>query len=117
MTFEKNALESYKNIMGDEYIEFAKDLIDTFLESSPNTLDQLKDAMKNNDSKTFVRAAHSFKSNAKTFGANDLADIAFDLEKRGNLGDLTNVADKLVKLEIEYQKFLHELEVYKNELK
>ena len=116
MTFEKKALESYKNIMGDEYNEIAKELIDTFLESSPNILDQLKSALENNDPKTFERVAHSLKSNARTFGANDLADIAFDLEKSGNSGDITNLGEKVNKLEIEFRKFEFELREFRNEL-
>jgi HPt (histidine-containing phosphotransfer) domain-containing protein len=63
--------------------EFAKELVDTFLEEAPAMLAQLRAARTASDAEGYRRAAHSLKSNANTFGAYDLAGKARDIELGG----------------------------------
>ena len=65
--------------------DFARELVDTFLEEAPAMLGDLREAMASNDADKFRRAAHSLKSNSLTFGALALGAMARELE-------LTNVA-------------------------
>jgi len=116
MTIDKATLEQYRDIMGDEYSEFALDIIDTFLESSPKTIIELRKAFKDQDAKSFERAAHTLKSNANLFGANKLSEIALDLENLGKSGETNNAAKRINELLAEYTKVIEELNDFRNEL-
>jgi len=63
--------------------DFARELVDTFLEEAPAMLDDLRDALATSDADRFRRAAHSLKSNANTFGALTLGAMARELEQGG----------------------------------
>ena len=82
-----------KDATGDE---FAAELVNTFLDEAPGMIADLKAAIAASDADGYRRAAHSIKSNANTFGATDLADLAKAAELGGLPGadDLTD-ADRL----------------------
>ena len=69
--------------------EFARELVDTFLEEAPGMLRQLRAALAGLDTVGYRRAAHSLKSNCNTFGALTLALMARDAELDGFSGDAT----------------------------
>jgi histidine phosphotransfer protein HptB len=60
--------------------EFVSDLVDAFREEAPQLLAQLRSALAAQSGDGFRRAAHSLKSNATTFGALPLAELARALE-------------------------------------
>jgi len=60
--------------------EFAAELAQTFAEDAPSMLATLRQSRSAGDAVAFRRAAHSLKSNAKTFGALSLAELARVLE-------------------------------------
>lgn len=68
--------------------DFIVELIDTFLEDLPSQVAQLKDALAAQDADSFRRAAHTLKSNAATFGAHRLTDLARELETMGRENNL-----------------------------
>ena len=63
--------------------EFVVSLVETFFEEAPPMLAELRDAFDKRDADRFRRAAHSLKSNTKTFGALKLADMSLVLEREG----------------------------------
>ena len=63
--------------------EFAAELMDTFLDEAPSMIAELRNARTEGDNERFQRAAHSLKSNANTFGAVTLANLARKLELQG----------------------------------
>ena len=63
--------------------EFARELVDTFLEEAPTMLADLRQSLAGGRADAFRRAAHSLKSNASTFGAQTLAAMARELELQG----------------------------------
>jgi HPt (histidine-containing phosphotransfer) domain-containing protein len=69
--------------------DFVRELIDTFLDEAPGMFGELRAAHAAQNAERFRRAAHSLKSNGKTFGALDLAQAARALE----LGGLPGVND------------------------
>ena len=75
--------------------EFINELIDTFLEDAPKLLAEMKTALAAADADSFRRAAHSLKSNAATFGAGSLADLAKELESLGRGNRLTETGARL----------------------
>jgi HPt (histidine-containing phosphotransfer) domain-containing protein len=63
--------------------DFVAELVDTFLEEAPRMLDELRSSAVAGRAEVFRRAAHSLKSNANTFGATTLGEMARDLELNG----------------------------------
>jgi HPt (histidine-containing phosphotransfer) domain-containing protein len=63
--------------------EFVGELVGTFLEEAPQMLAELRAAQAAASADGFRRAAHSIKSNANTFGALRLGEMARELELRG----------------------------------
>ena len=68
--------------------DFIIELINTFLEDTPAQMATMKNALATKDVDAFRRAAHSIKSNAATFGAMDLANLARELEMLGRENNL-----------------------------
>lgn len=68
--------------------DFIVELIDTLVEDLPSQVAQLKDALAAQDADSFRRAAHTLKSNAATFGAHRLTDLARELETMGRENNL-----------------------------
>ncbi|MEA3349803.1 MAG: Hpt domain-containing protein [Chloroflexota bacterium] len=98
MTFNPKALDEYRSLLGDDFIPFFEELIDTYLQNTPNLLQSLQDALDGNDIELFTRSAHSLKSNSRTFGADGFADMAFVLEEIGNSGNLEDADENLAAL-------------------
>jgi len=80
--------------------EFVSELIGTFLEEAPQMLGELRAAMAEGSADRFRRAAHSIKSNANTFGALCLGEMARELE----LGGLATDAAPIDALQAEYER-------------
>ena len=88
MAIDPEALDEYREVLGEEFAPFFVDLIDTFFSSGPEYIQNMKNALTNGDDELFTRTAHTLKSNCKTFGAHDFAELAYELEMLGNEKDL-----------------------------
>src|SRR5262245_50565152 len=108
---DKATFDELKLMSGDEFIN---ELIDTFLDDAPKMMHDINTALNANDADSFRRAAHSMKSNAATFGANQLADLAKELESLGRENNLSAVGDKLNVLEAAVQSACDELKGLKS---
>jgi HPt (histidine-containing phosphotransfer) domain-containing protein len=86
------AFDELKQISGAEFIN---ELIDTFLEDAPKMMQEIHEAQATADADAFRRAAHSLKSNAATFGAGGLAELAKELETLGRENRLGDIGDRL----------------------
>lgn len=93
---DKATFDELKQMSGAEFIN---ELIDTFLEDAPKLTAELRAALAANNADSFRRAAHSMKSNAATFGASQLAELAKDLELLGKENRLHETGDRLRALE------------------
>jgi len=87
--------EELKQISGEDVID---ELIQAFLAEAPVMLKDLKSSLAIGDVDAFRRNAHSLKSNAITFGAEELAALAKDLELLARENKLTDVGNKLERL-------------------
>lgn len=88
-TIDRQTFDNLKQMSGEEFIN---ELIDTFLDDAPKLAKEIHDAQ---DADSFRRAAHSLKSNAATFGATRLAELAKGLEMLGRENRLTDAGDQL----------------------
>ena len=71
--------------------DFFKEIVDIFISDYPKLLDDLRAASREGDTATFMRTAHTIKGMLRNFQLEDAAEIAFDLEKKGNAGEITAV--------------------------
>lgn len=101
----QNLLDS---IGGDE--SFLGELIEAYLEDSPNLLAEMHQALASNDSEIFRRAAHSLKSNSANFGAMSLSKMSGELEELAKSGALDKASVKLAQVERDYWKVKEALE-------
>lgn len=100
-----NTFNTLKESTGNDFII---ELINTFLEDMPEQVAQLKIAHAAQDAEVFRRAAHTIKSNAATFGANQLAALARDLEMMGRENNLA-AGNQLQALEEAAEQVMNEL--------
>jgi CheY-like chemotaxis protein len=74
---------------------FVAELIDQFVTDSPALVAAAQKGLEAGDADEVRRAAHTLKSNAATFGANELADRSSRLEAAAKTGDLEDGLDRL----------------------
>jgi HPt (histidine-containing phosphotransfer) domain-containing protein len=94
--------------------EFAAELLDTFIEEGPGMLAELRAARAEGNAERFRRAAHSLKTNGRTFGAVKLTALAREFELKGLDADPTRDVAGLAALEAEYARATAELKVLRN---
>jgi len=90
-----------------------KELIDTFLGEAPRTVGDMREALTTGDRRTFNRCAHSMKSTAATFGANDLSRMCRDLERDSEKAMPSDAAARVSLIESEWERTRAELEAWK----
>jgi HPt (histidine-containing phosphotransfer) domain-containing protein len=95
-SIDRTTFDELRQISGAEFMD---ELIDTFLDDAPGMVRQMKSALETGDADSFRRAAHSMKSNAATFGAGTLAELAKELETLGRENRLAEAGDRLAALE------------------
>ena len=95
--------------------EFVAELVDTFIEEGPGMLAELRAARAEGNAERFRRAAHSLKTNGKTFGAVKLMALAREFELKGLDADPTRDVAGLAALEAEYARAAAELKTLRND--
>ncbi len=94
-TIDPATFAELQDTAGDEFVA---ELVGTFLDEAPQMLAELRTAQADASADSFRRAAHSIKSNANTFGALPLGEMARKLE----LGGLITESAPLDALEAEF---------------
>lgn len=87
--------------------DFVAELVQTFLEDAPALLQTLRQALQSGDEAAFRRAAHTLKSNGNTFGALGLAELARELEQRGQQPLVAGDAELAARLRNLEQAYAH----------
>jgi len=108
---ELSVFDGLKDSVGDDFIG---ELVSTFGEEAPLMIENMRRALSIQDADVFRREAHSMKTNAATFGATALSELAKKLEYLGRENQLDQVGDQLDTLENFYQAARSELEELSN---
>lgn len=95
--------------------DFVGEIIDTFLEDGPDLIEQLKQTLGSSAVDEFRRAAHSMKSNAATFGAQQLSDLAKGLEELAKADNLAGAGNRIQELRSEFALVEQRLEELRSE--
>jgi two-component system sensor histidine kinase/response regulator len=74
---------------------FLKEVVEVFLSDYPRLLNDLHRAFEQSDSDTLMRAAHSLKGMLKNFQAETAAEVAFELEKKGQAESFDGVPEAI----------------------
>ena len=104
----------YAELRDTTSAEFVAELVDTFIEEGPGMLAELRAARTEGNAERFRRAAHSLKSNGRTFGAMKLTALALEFELKGMNADPTRDVAALAALEAEYARAAGELKALRN---
>ncbi len=94
------ALQRLLNVVGGDP-EDLQELLDDFVESVPETIDKMKGASQSGDLAALRIAAHSLKSNARDFGATNLASLCEALEHSCREGTVENPIAAVERIETE----------------
>jgi HPt (histidine-containing phosphotransfer) domain-containing protein len=85
-------------------LELYNELIDLFMDTSVDQIEQLKLAVKNNEADDIRKVAHSIKGAAANLGITLVQQIAFELEKIGYDKNLSEAEDSLNRLMYELER-------------
>lgn len=91
------ALTQLEETVGDR--EFVAELIGDFLAALPAQLTALREACVDGDLEQLHRDAHTLKSNAATFGAEEFARACRELEQAARTGEAAEVQEAVARVE------------------
>jgi HPt (histidine-containing phosphotransfer) domain-containing protein len=89
---------------------FVRELISTFLNDAPGLVGTLRSSLEQHDLEELRRAAHTLKSNGRTFGATTLATLSEELERSAQTGALEDASELVSRTEREYARVEDALE-------
>ena len=101
-TIEMQAINALRELSPDAGQEFLRELIQIFLQDTPQRIVELEEALAKNDIPSFTRAAHTIKGSSSNFGATKFTKLAHQMEMQGKSGDLSDSAASYRKLKSEY---------------
>ncbi|MCX7993919.1 MAG: Hpt domain-containing protein [Fimbriimonadales bacterium] len=90
--------ETYLHEVAGGDPEFIAEILSDFLAQTPELIAQIEAAARVGHPDALSRAAHTLKGSARSVGADEFAEIAFQLELAGKQGDLANAPDTLQRL-------------------
>ncbi len=99
---DPNAIESLRALSPEMDGSFLRELIEIYLDDTPQRLGELETALAAGDARTMTRAAHTIKGSSSNFGANNLARIALEIELVGKAGNCAPAAAMVPGLKAEY---------------
>jgi CheY-like chemotaxis protein len=88
--------------LGDPVV--VSEVISTFLDDAPELVRTLRRSLEQRNLEELRRAAHTLKSNGRTFGASSLASLSEELELSAQAGSLASADDLLAQIQSEYAR-------------
>ncbi|MES2732263.1 MAG: Hpt domain-containing protein [Bacteroidota bacterium] len=86
------------------------------LQYTPQLMDNLTQAVEQEDAKKIKLSAHSLKSSSAQIGALIMADLCHHLEMKSGDGDISAANQYLQQINLEYDNVQKELNEWKNQL-
>jgi histidine phosphotransfer protein HptB len=99
--------EALKDAMGADFIG---ELVQAYLEETPQLLSKLGEALARQDCEAFRQAAHSIKSTSNSFGALEFGAQAREMEMMGREARLDGAGVKVDTLVADYRRVQTTLE-------
>lgn len=102
VSFDVELLESVRSMNQSDPTFFGR-LIDTFLGSSEQLMQRLREAVAAETPADIATAAHPLKSSSAQLGLLGLSAVAKDMEARGRAGSCEGAAELLTRMETEFE--------------
>ena len=96
---DQETIDTLIGMTGDDFIQ---ELVEAYLEDSPELFAQMRSALAKNDAELFRRSAHSLKTSSASLGALDFSEHARGLEMMGKNNKLDGAEAGVDALEKEY---------------
>ncbi|MBF0450135.1 MAG: response regulator [Candidatus Magnetomorum sp.] len=97
--FDRNSLKA--RVGGNEKI--LESIVHLFLNETPKQIEELKKALAEKDMKSATNTAHSMKGSAGNFGATQMRDISYTLEKLCRENQLEKASEIFIQLERSFE--------------
>jgi CheY-like chemotaxis protein/HPt (histidine-containing phosphotransfer) domain-containing protein len=101
---DERALAQIRTLQRSGAPDLLGKIIDLYLESSASLLQQIREAVAEENGEALRRAAHSLKSSSANVGATELAAACKELEQRGRENNLWGVAELLSEMDTLYPR-------------
>jgi CheY-like chemotaxis protein len=108
---DTEVLQSFLEQMGGINSDLVEDLVECYLEDSPNLLQKMKKAINNGDAIALEGAAHTWKANSATFGAIQLAELCRQMEAMSHEKKFSAASALISAMELEYGKVKAALQI------
>jgi PAS domain S-box-containing protein len=96
--------------------ELVLEILDLFLQTSPQRLEQMREARLKGDTPGLLALAHSLKGAAVQLGAWGMAELCQQIQTLGRAGSMAETGDLLYRLEAEFQGASRTLQEEKDRL-
>ena len=96
--------------------ELFHELLRIFASGAPDTVENLRAGVEQNNPAAIEQAAHALKGSMSNFGAGDAVQAALRLETIGRNGNLEHAAECFQQLEVEVQRLLDAIESQESEV-
>ncbi len=96
-------------------IEALEELVDLYLQETPQLLDGVEMAIADHNAKQLRESAHSLKSTSAALGANPLSELSRELEEKGKAEDFTGVNELWERVVQQYDRTVDALQAAKQE--
>ncbi len=113
---DESAFAQFYEVWGDEAPQVIAELVDLFVQNTPQFLRDMEAAYRQKDAAELRRLAHTLKSNAAMVGANGLARLCQSLEDAAKANDMDTAGELLDQVQREYERVQQELMVFRARL-
>ncbi len=104
---EGKIIDTIRSVKKNGKSELLNEVLRSYIDSTPELLKKLQDAVAGNDAETMHETAHPFKSASGNMGALHLAELCREMESIGQAGELEKAGDVLSSIEKEYEKVIN----------
>jgi HPt (histidine-containing phosphotransfer) domain-containing protein len=94
-----NIIQNLKELGGDEDSSFLKEVINLYLDQAPGLINDIRNAVDENNALKLSRAAHSLKGASLNIGAKKFAEVCKILEFKGRDNDMSDLNSELKDLD------------------
>jgi len=103
-TFDMSILREFSEMMGEDGIKLAKELLHMYKKNSTDLIDNIQETLNGQNSADLHRAAHTLKGNSSQVGAVRLSGLCFNLEQITQNGNRDGAQAVLDQIKVEFEK-------------
>jgi CheY-like chemotaxis protein len=101
---DQQTIQSLQDILEDNFSTVWQDLIEQYLQSAEQLVDQVHTALDQGDAAQLRKVAHTLKSSSAALGAKTFSQICLKIEEASRSGQIQVVYSLLSVFDVEYDK-------------